>query len=64
MGSIVSPMKPTMTITMEMTAEKTGLSMKKSAFMGYSSALLSMPSAAASPATGSTISTVMPGISL
>ena len=42
-------MKATMTITMEMTAEKTGLSMKKSAFQGYSPHCCPAPSAAAFP---------------
>ena len=32
-GSIVSPIRPTMTMSTDMTVEKTGLSMKKSDFM-------------------------------
>ena len=50
-GSSARPMAPTMTMTIESTVEKTGLSMKKSAFMGYSSCTLS---SSRTVATGST----------
>ncbi|EJW91240.1 hypothetical protein EVA_20653 [gut metagenome] len=35
MGNMVRPMRPTMTITIERTAEKTGRSIKKFTFIGF-----------------------------
>jgi len=48
---MVSPMTPTITITMEMTAENTGLSIKKLTFIDYSPFALFFIPVVESPAT-------------
>ena len=57
-GSIFRPMIPTMTITMEITAEKMGRRMKKFACMAYGFLVLGDYS------TGGTACTSIPGLSL
>ena len=57
-GSSARPMKPTITMMMDSTVEKTGLSIKKSAFIGYCCF------SASSSRRGATGSTFMPCWSL